>query len=76
MKRADFEKYLGKKVEIQILGDDDIYEGILHKTGEEIYKNNANLYVPNNLYFVAQENGVCVGYLFRVSHVSKIKIIG
>ena len=71
MIRTEFEKYLGQNVEIDIF-DGTIIQGILHKTGEEIFKNNANLYIPRNYYFCVDDDGEPVSYLFRVSHVKKI----
>ena len=70
MTREALEKYLGQKVEIKIF-DNTICRGILHKTGEEMFKNNANLYIPRNYYFCTNNNSECVSYLFRVSHIKK-----
>lgn len=75
MTRTEFEKYLGQNVEIDIL-DGTIIRGILHKTGEEIFKNDANLYIPRNYYFCTNNNGECISSLFRVSHVRKFKLEG
>ena len=72
MIRTEFEKYLGQNVEIDIF-DGTIIQGILHKTGEEIFKNNANLYIPRNYYFCVDDNGESVACLFRVSHVKKLQ---
>ena len=72
MTREALEKYLGQKVEIKLF-DNTISRGILHKTGEEMFKNNANLYVPRNRYFCTNNNGECISCLFRVSHVRKLK---
>lgn len=72
IKRSELEKYLGKKVEITLF-DDEIYKGILHKTGEEMFKNNYNLYLPKKLYFLIDEHGVCKKILFRCSHVKKLR---
>lgn len=71
MTREALEKYLGQKVEIEIF-DKTICKGILHKTSEEMFKNNANLYTPRNYYFCTNNNGECVSCLFRVSHIKKI----
>ena len=65
MKRADFEKYLGKKVRIRIFNG-QIFEGTLHKTGKEMFKDKPKY------YFVINSRGVC-SYLFRVSHVCKVE---
>ena len=75
--REIVESYLGQKVEVKLF-DGEIVIGELHKTGEESYKNNPNLYIPKNRYFV--ENKLlkdAYGYyhscLFRSSHIRKIK---
>lgn len=68
--REKVEKYLGKKVEITLL-DNKIVIGELHKTGEEKYKWNNNLYFPRNYYFVEINSNY--SYIFRVSHIKKIK---
>jgi hypothetical protein len=44
MKRSELEKYLGKPVRIKLFNG-RIEEGYLHKTGEEKYKYNPNLYL-------------------------------
>lgn len=67
MNRKDFEKFLGKKVQIKIFNG-KIIKGELHKTGEEQFKNEPNLYIPRNLYFLINPQS----FLFRVSHVRKI----
>ncbi len=67
MKREDLEKCIGQKVRVTLF-DDEIIEGELHKTGEERFKNDPNLYIPQKLYF-------CTGpqsCLFRCSHVIRI----
>ena len=71
MKRAELEKFLGKKVEVKLFNG-DIVQGILHKTGEEMFKSNLNLYIPENRYFLTDDNDKCISYLFRSSHVKKI----
>lgn len=72
MKRSDLEKYLGKKVEIQIF-DSEIFKGILHKTGEEMFKNDPGLYLPLNYYFITNKHGVSKSFLFRSSHVKRLR---
>lgn len=67
MKREDLEKYIGQKVRV-ILFDNEIIEGELHKTGEERFKNNPNLYIPQKLYFCINPQSC----LFRCSHVIRI----
>ena len=76
MKRSDLEQYLGKFVEIKIF-DGDVFKGFLHKTGEEQFKNNPNLYLCKNFYFVTgtSESTVCISCVFRTSHVKSIKEI-
>lgn len=72
MKRLELEKYLGKNVEVEIL-EAEIHKGILHKTGEEQFKSNLNLYLPEKYYFVTDECGIpCDNCIFRCSHVKKI----
>lgn len=75
MKRSELEKYLGKTVEVTIFGK--TLRGILHKTGEEKFKNNYNLYLPKKYYFVCDEYGIpCGNCIFRFSHVGKLRLIG
>lgn len=75
MKRSELEKYLGKTVELTIFGE--TLRGILHKTGEEQFKNNYNLYLPKKYYFVCDEYGIpCGNCIFRCSHVGKLRLIG
>lgn len=71
MKREDLEKYIGEKVTITLF-DRETVTGELHKTGEERFKNNANLYIPRNYYFVIHPQSC----LFRCSHVKKIQTGG
>lgn len=65
MKRSELEKYLGKPVRIKLFNG-RIEEGYLHKTGEEKYKYNPNLYFPKNSYFtVDSESSItCNSYIF------------
>lgn len=73
MKRSELEKHLGEKVEITIF-DGDTYKGFLHKSGEEMFKTNPNLYIPQKYYFLTDYKGACVrSCLFRSSHVKKLK---
>ena len=76
MKRSDLEQYLGKFVEIKIFNG-DIVKGYLQKTGDEKFKNDLNLYLPKNLYFVTatRDSIVCISWLFRTSYVKSIKEI-
>lgn len=71
MKRQTLELYLGESVTISLY-DGDKYSGILHKTGEESYKNNLNLYLPKNYYFVVNK---AISPIFRCSHVYKLTSI-
>ena len=51
MKRSELEKYLGKVVTIKLF-DNDVIKGELHKTGEEQFRNDPNLYIPQKCYFL------------------------
>ena len=68
MKRAELEKYLGKKVTVKLF-DNAILSGELHKTGEERFKYDANLYLPKNFYFLLPHNP---SIIFRCTHVKKL----
>lgn len=68
MKRSDLEQHLGKTVTITLF-DNDVITGELHKTGEETFRNNANLYIPRKWYFLINPQSC----LFRSSHVKKLK---
>ncbi len=70
MKREELEKYLGRKVCITLF-DKSVCEGELHKTGEEQFKHDSNLYIPSNRYFCINPQS-CV---FRSSHVVKLKLL-
>ena len=50
MTRYELERHLGKYVEI-VLFDGTVIEGILHKTGEKAFENDANLSIPKLRYF-------------------------
>lgn len=73
MKREQLEKYLSEKVKVQLFNG-NIMEGHLRKTGEDDFKNNPNLYIPKNYYFLTDGGLNCVSYLFRLSHVAKIQL--
>ena len=73
MKREILEQYLGKNVKITLF-DRTTYEGELHKTGEELFKNEPNLYIPTNRYFCISLQ-LPVSFVFRCSHVIKIKMV-
>ena len=68
MKRSVFEQYLGTTVTITLF-DNEVITGELHRTGEEKFKNNPNLYIPRKLYFLINPQSC----LFRCSHVKKLK---
>ena len=67
MKREKLEKYLGKKVKIKLF-DGEMIEGELHKTGEEQFKNEPDLYIRQKMYFCINPQSC----LFRSSHVIKV----
>lgn len=71
MTREQLEKYLNEKVRVKLF-DGEIIEGHLRKTGEEDFKNNPNLYLPKNYYFLTDGGLNCISSLFKVSHVIKI----
>ena len=68
MKRSDLEQYLGKVVTITLF-DNEVITGELHKSGEEIFRNNPNLYLPQKWYFLINPQSC----LFKSSHVKKLK---
>ena len=72
MKRLELEKYLGREVEIKLF-DGDTYTGVLHKSGEEQFKDDLNLYLPQKRYFMTDDVGTCVSCMFRSSHVVALK---
>ena len=71
MTREQLEKYLNEKVKVKLF-DGDVIEGYLRKTGEEDFKNIPNLYIPQNYYFMVNDESDCISYLFRSSHIVKI----
>ncbi|MEF9892625.1 MAG: hypothetical protein RR738_04785 [Anaerorhabdus sp.] len=72
MKRDILDELIGMVVTV-VLFDGDEITGELHKTGEEIFKDNPNLYIPKNRYVLIEHFGKhsCV---FRSSHVTKLRI--
>lgn len=81
--REKLEKeYLNKKVKITLFDDEKI-EGFLYKTGTEYFKNNPNLYIPENRYLCSDykikelDTNMWTPHscLFRVSHIKKIGLI-
>ncbi len=67
MKRSDLEQYLGKTVTITLF-DNEVITGELHKTGEEKFKHDPNLYIPQKCYFLLPQS-----VIFKCSHVKKLK---
>ena len=76
MTRCELENHIGENVKI-ILFDGDIVLGYLHKTGEEMFKDEPNLYIPKNLYFVTliKESNIRFSFLFKVSHIKKLVVL-
>lgn len=74
MTRNELEKYIGKKVQIKLF-DNEIITGVLRKTGEETFRNDPNLYLPQNRYFLTNviNSALSTSCLFRVSHVKTLK---
>lgn len=68
MKRMELERYLGKTVAIKLFNN-EVITGELHKTGEEIFKSDPNLYLPQKRYFLINTQSC----LFRCSHVKKLE---
>lgn len=67
MKRDELEKFIGKKVNIRLF-DGEVINGELHKTGEEMFADDPNLYIPKNWYFCINPQSC----LFRCSHVVRM----
>ena len=75
MNRAELEKHLGEYVDIKIF-DGSVYRGTLRKTGTEEVKNDPNLYLKSNYYFLAHKGTyITNSCLFRVSHIRSLKIL-
>ncbi len=75
MNRKQLESNLGKNVKIRLF-DGETIKGHLRKTGEEEYRNNPNLYIPKNLYFLTDGiSNECRTCLFRVSHIRSLKAL-
>ena len=74
MNRKEFEeKYLGKFCTVKLF-DGTVISGIMHKTGTEEWKHEANLYYKHNYYFCAT-NGQVDKCIFRKSHITKIRAL-
>lgn len=78
MTRAELEKYLDHRVKITVY-DLKEYEGILKKSQSEEFKNDLNLFLPYNYYFVVEK---CRGYgyitespLFKCSHIKRLEVL-
>ncbi|MGF6990388.1 hypothetical protein M2150_001649 [Lachnospiraceae bacterium PM6-15] len=64
--------FLGSEVSVRLY-DGITVIGTLHKTGEEAFKHNPNLYVPRGRYFLTDRDGNLSGnIIFRVSHIKRI----
>lgn len=71
MMRNRLEEFIGKTVRVKLF-DDRIIEGELHKTGEERFKADPNLYLPHNYYVLLNSQGTTC--IFRSSHVKKCEV--
>lgn len=71
MKRDKLEQYLGTEVAVTLF-DHSVYEGTLRKTASEEYKDDPNLYIPKNSYFLTDDNGDVCSCIFKCSHVTKL----
>lgn len=73
MERTDLENYLGEFVEVKLF-DGETIKGCLRKTHDEIFKNDPNLYIPKNRYFITEnsESKICISCTFRTSHVKRV----
>lgn len=74
MKRDELEKYLGQKVNI-VLFDNYTLNGILHKTKDDLFIHDPNIYFLRNYYLLTDDYYKCISCLFRCSHVKKVKIL-
>lgn len=75
MTREQLEKNLGREVEVRLFDGTEI-TGVLRKTGETDFKNDPNLYLPQNYYFLTEKGtNVCKSCLFRVSHIQNYKTL-
>lgn len=54
MTRYELERHLGKYVEI-VLFDGTVIEGILHKTGEKAFENDANINLKTIAHIAEQK---------------------
>lgn len=74
MTRYELERHLEKYVEI-VLFDGTVIEGILHKTSEKAFENDANLSIPKLRYFCTCGDKAVSNCVFRLSHIKKISRI-
>lgn len=74
MTRSQLEENLCRNVKIRLF-DGEVIEGRLRKTGEKDFKNDPNLYIPKNLYFLTDESNTCRTSLFKVSHIQNFKTL-
>lgn len=75
MNRKELEENIGRNVKIRLF-DGKIIKGYLRKTGEEDYRNNPNLYIPKNFYFLTDgKSNECRTCLFKVSHIRTLKVL-
>lgn len=74
MNRKALEENLGRRIKVRLF-DGAEYEGYLRKSGDERYRNDPNLYLQKNYYFLTDDYGVCKTCLFRVSHIQNYKIL-
>ncbi len=74
MTRKDLEANLGRTMRLRLFDGEEI-TGILHKTNEERYNDNPNLYLKPNYYFLSDEAGNCITSLFKASHVQSYRTL-
>lgn len=72
MKREMLEEYLDKKVKVTLYDGVKI-EGVLYKTGDKRLELFPSFYYKKNYYFLAGDCLKTTSFLFRSSHVLKIK---
>ncbi|APF21624.1 hypothetical protein [Clostridium butyricum] len=74
MNRKQLEQYFKKYVKIKLFDGEEI-EGYLRKSGEDDFKNNPDLFIPKNYYFLVDKGLNYTSCLFKVSHIRKIEIM-
>lgn len=74
VRKKDLDTYLDQEVCITLF-DGSVLTGYLMKTGDELVRQNPNLYLPKNYYFLVETLGdnVSKGGLFRCSHIRKLE---